>query len=130
MFSKLRGKNGENGESKVVQIVSGNKENPKITLEFLPNDKVMPIVSWEPHSNVNIKLMAEVFNLLNEGKLYEAFRGAVIQQGVVSGDVELAAALHNSIKDPKSIEDEEPLIHAGAVTRLHFSQQINQEGDE
>lgn len=134
MFSKPR-RPVKHEHDKQVPIAQEpkNKENPKICLEFLPNGKVMPSVSWEAHSNVDIQLMASVINLVNEGKLYGAFRDAVLHQGVVSGDIELAGALHNNIKDPKSVEDERPLIRAGMVTRLHFSQQGNQDnqgGDE
>lgn len=132
MFSRardLKDKNKSESISSQKEKVEG--ANPKICLEFLPNGKVMPSVSWVPHSNVDGNLMANVINIMNEGKLYDAFRGAVIQQGEISGDVELAATIFKNIKNPKSIEDEKPLIRASQVTRLHFSQQgQNQEGDD
>lgn len=130
MFSKLRYKGYKGYKEKEnevkVTVPTKDKENPKICLEFLPNGKVMPRISWEPHSNVNAKLMADVINIINDGKLYDAFRGAVIQQGVISGDIELADAIFKNIKDPKSIEDEKPLIRPGLVTRFHFAQQGQQ----
>lgn len=127
MFSKKK-KHEHHAVNSSINIKS--KENPKVCLEFLPDGKVLPSISWEAHDNVNVKLMADVINMLNEGKLWMAFKEATVHQGVVSGDVELAATLALNIKDPKSVEDERPLIRPSLVSRFHFSQQGNNEGDE
>jgi hypothetical protein len=122
-------KNSEKFEKIAQTPVKTKRENPKICLEFLPDGKVIPSVSWEPHSNVNVKLVSDVINLLNEGKLYDAIRNAVIHQGAFSGDVELANAIHKNIKNPQCIDDERPIIPASMVTRFHFSQQRTQTND-
>lgn len=119
MLALFRGSKGNRvaGEKKVLD------KNPKVSLEFLPDGKVLSSIYWEPHSNVDVKMMASVINILNEGKLYNSFREAAIVQGRVSGDIELAETLCKSIKDPKSIEDDTPLIPASMVTRFHLAQQ-------
>lgn len=114
---------GSKNQSAHEQTLVPLHENPKISFEFLPNGKVMPSVSWVANSNVNIKLIGDVINMLNEGKLYEGLKTAIVHQGVISGDIELASTLAKYIKDPKSVEDERPLIRAGLVTRFHFAQQ-------
>ncbi len=118
MFTK---KDAAKVEGEKLQVKK--EENPTISFELLPNGKVFPRVYWEPHSSFNAVLLANVINLLNEGKLYDVLKQSIINQGVLSGDNEVAEVIVKNLRDPGSIEDEEPVIRAGAVTRFHFNQQ-------
>lgn len=96
-------------------------KNTSISLEFLPDGKVMPVVYWKPGSNVDAQLFSKVVNLLNEGKLYEPLKQTILKYGAVSGDVELTASLDKLIKDPRSNIDDKPLIRADEVFKhLHL----------